>query len=107
MPAAPGGPVPAVVTISGTGAQDRDSYAPIAEGWRPFREFADTLGRRGIAVLRLDDRGTGGSTGDQGTATERTGGRTPGLHLPGSARTRRSQRIVWCCSGTPRERGSR
>ena len=74
IPTAPGGPVPAVVTISGTGAQDRDSYAPIAEGWRPFREFADTLGRRGIAVLRLDDRGTGGSTGDQGTATERTGG---------------------------------
>jgi len=73
IPTAPGGPVPAVVTISGTGAQDRDSYAPIAEGWRPFREFADTLGRRGIAVLRLDDRGTGGSTGDQGTATEQTG----------------------------------
>ena len=65
-------PVPAVVTISGSGAQDRDSHAPIAEGWRPFRELADTLGRRGIAVLRLDDRGTGSSTGDQGAATERT-----------------------------------
>jgi dienelactone hydrolase len=65
-------PVPAVVTISGTGAQDRDSYAPIAEGWRPFRELADTLGRRGVAVLRLDDRGTGSSTGDQGVATELT-----------------------------------
>jgi alpha-beta hydrolase superfamily lysophospholipase len=72
LPAEPTGPVPVVVTISGTGAQDRDSYAPIVEGWRPFRELADTLGRRGIAVLRLDDRGTGGSTGDQGVATERT-----------------------------------
>ena len=73
LPSGTLGPVPAVVTISGTGAQDRDSYAPIADGWRPFRELADTLGRRGVAVLRLDDRGTGGSTGDQGAATERTG----------------------------------
>jgi dipeptidyl aminopeptidase/acylaminoacyl peptidase len=30
-------------------------------GYRPFRQIADTLGRRGIAVLRLDDRGAGGS----------------------------------------------
>jgi hypothetical protein len=30
-------------------------------GYRPFRQVADTLGRRGIAVLRLDDRGAGGS----------------------------------------------
>lgn len=72
MPFGATGPVPAVVTISGSGAQERDSYAPIADGWRPFRELADTLGRRGIAVLRLDDRGTGGSSGDQGAATEAT-----------------------------------
>jgi dipeptidyl aminopeptidase/acylaminoacyl peptidase len=29
--------------------------------YAPFREIADTLSRRGIAVLRLDDRGMGGS----------------------------------------------
>lgn len=66
-------PVPAVVLISGSGAQDRDSYAPVADGWRPFRQLADTLGRLGIAVLRFDDRGVGASSGDQGRSTERTG----------------------------------
>jgi len=72
LPGGRTGPVPAVVTISGSGPQDRDSYAPIADGWRPFRQLADTLARRGIAVLRLDDRGAGGSTGDFATANERT-----------------------------------
>lgn len=66
-------PVPAVVLISGSGAQDRDSYAAVADGWRPFRQLADTLGRLGIAVLRFDDRGVGASSGDQGRSTERTG----------------------------------
>lgn len=72
MPKQARGRVPAVVTISGSGGQDRDAYAAIADGWRPFRELADTLARRGIAVLRLDDRGVGASTGDQGAATEQT-----------------------------------
>ncbi len=55
-------PVGAVVTISGSGPQDRDSYLGL-DGYRPFRQLADSLGRRGIAVLRMDDRGTGASTG--------------------------------------------
>ena len=55
--------LPVVVTISGSGQQDRDEYIPFAGGIRLFREVADTLGRRGIAVLRLDDRGVGGSEG--------------------------------------------
>jgi dienelactone hydrolase len=55
-------PVPAVVTISGTGPQDRDENLGIGD-YRPFRQFADSLGRRGIAVLRMDDRGVGASTG--------------------------------------------
>ena len=38
-------------------------------GYRPFREVADTLGRRGIAVLRLDDRGYGASQGNPVGAT--------------------------------------
>ena len=54
--------VAAAVTVSGSGQQDRDSNIGL-EGYRPFRQLADSLGRRGIAVLRMDDRGTGASTG--------------------------------------------
>jgi uncharacterized protein len=62
-------PVPAVVTITGSGPQDRDQALPMVPGYRPFRQIADTLARRGIAVLRLDDRGFGESTGNFATAT--------------------------------------
>ena len=61
--------VPAVVTMTGSGPQDRDETLTPLPGYRPFRQFADSLGRRGIAVLRMDDRGTGGSTGNHRTAT--------------------------------------
>lgn len=57
---------PAVILISGAGAQDRD--ATILEH-HPFRVLADYLTRRGIAVLRYDDRGTNASTGDRSQAT--------------------------------------
>lgn len=60
---------PAVVLITGSGAQDRDEASPSLGPWRPFREIADTLSRRGIAVLRLDDRGVGGSDAGPATAT--------------------------------------
>lgn len=63
------GPVAAVVTITGSGPEDRDEAIPIVKGYRPFRQVADTLGRHGIAVLRLDDRGHGASTGNHATAT--------------------------------------
>lgn len=65
------GPFPAVVTITGSGAQDRDEELAFVRGYRPFRQIADTLGRMGIAVLRMDDRGFGGSGGDAATATTR------------------------------------
>jgi pimeloyl-ACP methyl ester carboxylesterase len=55
--------VPAVVTISGSGPQDRDSRISVVPNYAPFRDIADTLGRRGIAVLRFDDRGVGASGG--------------------------------------------
>jgi uncharacterized protein len=58
------GPLPAVVTITGSGQEDRDEYVPLAGGVRLFRQVADTLSRVGIAVLRLDDRGYGASTGN-------------------------------------------
>jgi dipeptidyl aminopeptidase/acylaminoacyl peptidase len=54
--------VPAVVTISGSGPQDRDEAIGLP-GYRPFRQYADSLARRGIATLRMDDRGTGASKG--------------------------------------------
>ena len=57
------GPVPVLVTISGSGPQDRDSRIAIVQDYAPFRDIADTLGRRGIAVLRYDDRGVGQSGG--------------------------------------------
>jgi hypothetical protein len=61
--------LPAVVLITGSGQQDRDERTPFLERWRPFRDIADTLSRRGIAVLRLDDRGVGGSDAGPATAT--------------------------------------
>jgi len=54
------GPHPAVVLISGSGAQDRDESIA---GHRPFLVLADFLTRCGFAVLRTDDRGIGASTG--------------------------------------------
>jgi hypothetical protein len=67
--ATPASRVPAVITISGSGPQDRDEAIPPVRGYAPFREIADTLGRRGIAVLRFDDRGAGESTGSHAGAT--------------------------------------
>ncbi|HEX6283657.1 MAG TPA: alpha/beta fold hydrolase [Pyrinomonadaceae bacterium] len=55
-------PVAAIVTVTGSGPQDRDENIGLP-GYRPFRQLADALGRRGIAVLRMDDRGTGASGG--------------------------------------------
>ena len=57
-----------VVTITGSGEQERDSRLPGVNGYAIFREIADTLGRRGIAVLRVDDRGVGASTGRESRA---------------------------------------
>lgn len=58
--------VPAVILISGSGAQDRDET--IFEH-KPFWVIADYLTRNGIAVLRVDDRGVGGSEGSVSNAT--------------------------------------
>jgi fermentation-respiration switch protein FrsA (DUF1100 family) len=60
------GPFPAVALITGSGAQDRDEALL---GHRPFLVLADALTRKGIAVLRCDDRGTAKSTGDFKAAT--------------------------------------
>lgn len=62
------GPFPAAVLVSGSGAEDRDESL---FGHRPFAVLADYLSRRGIAVLRTDDRGVGGSSGVYSQATPR------------------------------------
>lgn len=60
------GPFPAAILITGSGAQDRDEALM---GHKPFAVIADYLTRRGIAVLRVDDRGVGGSTGNTAQST--------------------------------------
>ncbi len=52
------GPYPAAILISGGGSEDRDCSAL---GHKPFLVIADYLTRRGIAVMRFDDRGVGKS----------------------------------------------
>ena len=61
-----GGPFPAAVLITGSGPQDRDETI---FNHKPFKVIADYLTRRGIAVLRYDDRGTAKSTGNFAAAT--------------------------------------
>ena len=60
------GPFPAVVLLSDSGPQDRDADL---QGYHLFGILADYLTRRGIAVLRFDDRGVGKSGGDYQRAT--------------------------------------
>jgi len=60
------GPFPAALLITGSGPEDRDETV---FGHQPFRVLADHLTRNGIAVLRVDDRGVGGSTGSSERAT--------------------------------------
>ena len=60
------GPFPAALMVTGSGPQDRDETL---FGHKPFWVIADFLTRRGIAVLRLDDRGVGKSTGNSTQAT--------------------------------------
>ena len=66
------GPHPAAVLVSGSGGQNRDEDVA---GFPVFGVIADYLTRHGIAVLRYDDPGVGGSTGDvsQETIHDRAG----------------------------------
>lgn len=60
------GPFPAIILVTGSGAQNRDEEIL---GHKPFLVIADYLARRGIAALRYDDRGVGGSGGSFSAAT--------------------------------------
>jgi pimeloyl-ACP methyl ester carboxylesterase len=55
-----------MLLITGSGAMDRDETV---FGHKPFWILADYLSRHGYAVLRLDDRGVGESTGDRSAIT--------------------------------------
>jgi pimeloyl-ACP methyl ester carboxylesterase len=52
---------PAVILVSGSGQQTRDSDI---FGFKVFKTLSDSLVAKGIAVLRYDDRGVGQSGGD-------------------------------------------
>lgn len=60
------GPFPAVVLVSGSGPQDRNSEI---FGHKPFLVMADYLTNQGIVVMRYDERGVGESEGQFSNAT--------------------------------------
>lgn len=53
---------PVAILITGSGQEDRDETL---FGHKPFLVIADYLTRHGIAVLRVDDRGIGKTTGKE------------------------------------------
>ncbi|HWB23831.1 MAG TPA: alpha/beta fold hydrolase [Chitinophagaceae bacterium] len=55
-----GGPFATALLITGSGQQDRDETI---FGHKPFAVLADYLTKKGYAVLRVDDRGIGKTTG--------------------------------------------
>ncbi|MCX2475388.1 alpha/beta fold hydrolase [Pedobacter sp. MC2016-05] len=57
---------PAMVIVSGTGRQDRDG---LMAGRKIFLEISNELVKKGYAVLRVDDRGVGKTTGVYENAT--------------------------------------
>ena len=57
---------PVLIMVTGSGQENRDEE--IFEH-KPFAVIADAFARAGIATLRYDDRGVGGSTGDVANAT--------------------------------------
>jgi uncharacterized protein len=63
-----GAPYTVVILVSGSGPQNRDEELL---GHKPFLVLSDYLTRKGIAVLRYDDRGVGESTGDFRSATSK------------------------------------
>lgn len=55
----------ALVLATGSGSQNRDEEV---FGHKPFKAIAEFLSSNGYAVLRMDDRGVGGSGGDPATS---------------------------------------
>lgn len=57
---------PIVILVTGSGAQNRDEEL---FGHKPFAVIADDFAKKGIATLRLDDRGVGGSSKTENATT--------------------------------------
>lgn len=57
---------PVVILLTGNGPQNRDEDI---FGFKIFQNIADYLTKNGFAVLRYDDRGVGGSTGNSMLST--------------------------------------
>jgi pimeloyl-ACP methyl ester carboxylesterase len=62
------GPFPAMILITGSGQQNRDEEL---FGHKLFLVLADYITKKGYAVLRVDDRGVGQTTGDVKNATSK------------------------------------
>jgi len=57
---------PILILITGSGSQNRDEEL---FGHKPFAVIADDFAKKGMATLRLDDRGIGGSSRGSGNDT--------------------------------------
>ncbi len=55
LPSAPG-PHPALLTLTGSGAEDRNNGGSVLPGYRPFAQIAERLLPNGVAVLRFENR---------------------------------------------------
>ncbi|TGY88310.1 alpha/beta fold hydrolase [Marinicauda algicola] len=68
LPDGVSGPLPGVLLISGSGRQSRD-FAAFDSRYRPHHDWTQAFNAAGIAVIRFDERNTGGSGGDHRTAS--------------------------------------
>jgi predicted alpha/beta hydrolase len=56
-----GAPGAAAVIVAGSGPTDRDGNSPLGISASTYRMLAEALGAQGIATVRYDKRGLGGS----------------------------------------------
>lgn len=63
------GPHPALITVTGSGADNRDNGAITLPNYHPYRQLANRLQTRGMAVLRYEDRRMVDPTGAGADAT--------------------------------------
>jgi CubicO group peptidase (beta-lactamase class C family)/pimeloyl-ACP methyl ester carboxylesterase len=69
LPSAGHAPFPVAISLTGSGPHFRDGNRGPDDHYVPFKHIAESLAARGVAMLRLDDRGVGRSTGDANATT--------------------------------------